>query len=187
MEKIVHENSYQKMTVVILSVLILFLGGSYAWLTLSLKGEKTSSVIVGNLSLELKDDKTEGILIENAYPVDDEVGINYNPYSFTLSNTGTLESNYTIYLDDASLPNGNTRMNENFIKFNLVKNGIRESSKFLKDTKTAQGRVIDSGTLAVGQKNEYDLRLWIDVDTTNAVMNTTFSGAIRVEAEQIKE
>ena len=68
-----------------------------------------------------------------------------------------------------------------------MKNGVRESAKYLTTTKTSSGRVLDSGILSVGQTNEYDLRLWIADTTQNDVMTTTFAGRIRIEAEQIKE
>lgn len=177
---------YQKMTIVLLVTLILFLGGAYAWLGFSLEGEKTNSVIVGNLSLELKDN-SEGIYLDKAYPVTDEIGFGYSPYSFNLTNNGNIPSSYTIYLDDEDISNESIRMNENYVKYSLVRNGVRESAKFLSTTKTEGGRVLDSGVLEVGQTNEYDLRLWIADTTENDVMETVFSGRIRIEAEQIKE
>ena len=78
-------------------------------------------------------------------------------------------------------------MNEEYVKYSLVRNGVRSSAKFLTTTKTETGRVLDSGILDVGQTNDYDLRLWIADTTENDVMTTTFSGRIRIEAEQIKE
>lgn len=181
------QKSYQRLTVIILVLLIVLLGGTYAFLTQSLKGAKTSNVIIGNLSLKLKDDTTDGIYLDNAYPVADSVGLTYDPYSFSLTNNGNIESSYTIYLDDEELSSGEVRMNDEFVKYNLVKNGIRGNSKFLSESTTAEGRVLDSGVLSVGQTNEYDLRLWIDENVENDVMTTVFSGRIRIEAEQIKE
>ena len=186
MDKEERQKRYQKMTILLLVALILSLGGVYAWLTLSLQGKKTSDVVVGNLSLKLNDN-TEGLYLDNAYPVTDDIGLSYSPYSFTLTNNGNIPSNYTVYLDDEELTNGSTRMNENYVKYSLVKNGVRGSAKFLNTTNTDLGRVLDSGILSVGQTNEYDLRLWIADTTENDVMATTFSGRIRIEAEQIKE
>ena len=180
------QKRYQKMTILLLVALILCLGGTYAWLALSLQGEKTSDVIVGNLSLKLDDD-SEGIYLDNAYPVPDDIGLSYSPYSFSLTNDGNIPSSYTIYLDDEEITDGSSRMNEEYVKYNLVRNGVRESDKYLTTKKTAGGRVLDSGILSVGQTNEYDLRLWIADTTQNDVMTTTFAGRIRIEAEQIKE
>lgn len=186
MSKEERQKKYQKMTILLLVALILCLGGTYAWLALSLQGEKTSDVIVGNLSLKLDDD-SEGIYLDNAYPVPDDIGLSYSPYSFSLTNDGNIPSSYTIYLDDEEITDGSSRMNEEYVKYNLVRNGVRESAKYLTTTKTSGGRVLDSGILSVGQTNEYDLRLWIADTTQNDVMTTTFAGRIRIEAEQIKE
>lgn len=186
MNRIDRQKKYQKITILLLVALVICLGGSYAWLALSLKGEKTNSVIIGNLSLKLQDD-TDGIYLDNAFPVVDEIGLSYVPYSFTLTNDGNIPSTYTIYLDDAEIINGDTRMNEAYVKYSLVRNGVREGSKFLASTRTDAGRLLESGVLDVGQTNKYDLRLWIADTTENDVMTTTFAGKIRVEAEQIKE
>lgn len=177
---------YQKMTIALLVILILFLGGAYAWLALSLQGKQTNNVIVGNLSLKL-DNNSEGIYLDDAYPVSDEVGLSSNPYAFSLTNDGNIPSSYTIYLDDEEIEDSLIRMNEDYIKYSLVRNGVRQNIKFLSTTNTKLGRVLDSGVLESGQTNEYDLRLWIASETENDVMTTIFSGRIRIEAEQIKE
>lgn len=179
-------NSYQKVTIIVLIVLILVMGGTYAWLTITLTSTKSNDVVVGNLSLKLADDLKDGIHLENAIPVSDTAGLNYDPYYFSLTNTGSIESNYVIYLDDDTISSG-TRMNDEYLKYSLEKNGSGNEAKFLKDIKTNQGRILDSGTLKVGETNEYNLRLWIDHNVENDVMTTIFSGKIRVEAEQIKE
>ena len=187
MENKKSQGSYQKLTILLLIALILMLGGTYAWLTLSLTGTKTNNIVVGNLSLKLKDDTTNGISIDNAYPVSDNTGLTNNPYVFSLTNDGEIESTYTVYLDDEEITDGSTRMNDDYIKYSLTKNGIRENSKFLSSIKTTEGRVLDTGKLAVGQSIDYELRLWIAEEVSNDVMSTTFSGRIRIEAEQIKE
>lgn len=182
----VEKNSYPKLTVLILFLLILLLGVAYAWLAISLEGEKTNSVIVGTLSLKISDESS-GIYLTNAYPVTDEIGLGYQPYTFSITNDGNIESNYAIYLDDEELSDDLVRMNEGYVKYSLIKNGVIESPKLLTTSKTDQGRLLDTGTLGVNQTNNYELRLWIDKDADNNVMRTTFYGKIRVEAEQIKE
>ena len=180
-------NSYQKMTVIVLIVLVVVMGATYAWLTITLTSTKSNDVVVGNLSLKIDDDLKDGIHLENAIPVSDTVGLSYEPYYFSLTNNGSIESNYTIYLDDGSIDSGITRMNDEYLKYSLEKNGTGSESKFLKSIKTEQGRILDSGILKVGETNEYNFRLWIDHNVENDVMTTVFSGKIRVEAEQIKE
>ncbi len=178
---------YFKTTIVVLLILTLALAATYAWLMISIQGTKVNKVVVGTLSLKLKDDITEGIHLENATPVTDTVGLSYNPYTFTLTNDGNIPSNYVIYLDNDPITEGTTRMKDEYVKYNLVKNGTASSNNLLSTTLQNNSKVLDSGRLEVGITNTYDLRLWIDKDVDNSVMTTMFAGRIRVEAEQIKE
>lgn len=178
---------YFKNTLAVLVILTLLLSAAYAWLMISIQGTKVNKVVVGTLSLKLKDDMTDGIHLENATPVSDTVGLNYDPYAFTLTNDGNIPSNYIIYLDNDLIEDGLTRMNDEYVKFNLVKNGTVGPNKLLSTIVQNNSKVLDTGTLEVGKTNTYYLRLWIDKDVDNSVMTTMFAGRIRVEAEQIKE
>ena len=55
-------------------VLVVLLGGTYAWLTLQVNGEKTNVLRAGTLSLVLDDTTSEGIALEKAVPVTDVNG-----------------------------------------------------------------------------------------------------------------
>jgi len=166
-----------------LLVLVLLIGASYAWFTLTLNGTKSNVIKAGTLSLILNDENSVGINSEQAVPMLDEVGKTGDPYHFTLENNGELPSDYTIYLDDMDLEEGETRMQDKFIKYNLIKNG-NQTTSFLKNRGTNPNRVLDSGTINQNQTITYDLRLWIDQDATNEVMGTTFRGKLRVIATQ---
>lgn len=178
---------YFKTTLVLLIILTLALSATYAWLMVSIQGTKVNNVVVGTLSLKLKDDITEGIYLENATPVADSTGLSYDPYTFTLTNDGNIPSNYIIYLDNDFIPEDTIRMKDEYVRYNLVKNGTASDNKLLSTTLENNSKILDKGTLEVGKTNTYDLRLWIDKDVDNSVMTTMFAGRIRVEAEQIKE
>ena len=115
--------------------------------------------------------------------------MSYKPYSFTLTNDGNIESIYTIYLidDDNEIPTGTEKINDKYIRFNLIKNGIKENSKLLTDIMSDEGRILDSGTIQPGQTNNYDLRLWIDGNADYNYKGAMFAGRIEIVAEQIKE
>lgn len=178
---------YLKVIVIVLFILTLSLLATYAWLMVSISGTKSNGVVVGTLSLKLNDDITDGIYLENATPVSNATGLSYSPYSFSLTNDGNISSNYIIYLDNDEIPVDAVRMNDEYVRYNLVKNGIAQSNKLLSQIIDNNSKVLDRGVLEVGKTNTYDLRMWIDKDVDNSVMTTIFSGRIRVEAEQIKE
>lgn len=180
--------SYKFAIVLIIIGLILIMSGAYAWLTLTIKAKKTNDIVVGNLSVKLGENLSEGITINNALPMSDSEGEEQDAYSFSITNDGNVQSNYIVYLDDKDIPDGEVRMNDKFIRYNLTKNNVSSNSTFLTQTYNDDGkRVIDKGTLDVGATNTYDLRFWISDSTKNDVMSTIFSTNIRVEAEQIKE
>ena len=71
------ENKNKKITkqlFALVLVLLVLLGGTYAWLTLQVTGEKTNVLRAGTLSLVLDDTTSEGIKLEKAVPISDEKG-----------------------------------------------------------------------------------------------------------------
>ena len=128
----------------------------------------------------------DGINISGGVPMLDEVGESQTPYTFTLTNNGTVESEYTIYLDDVSLESNETRLPDSVIKYNLVKDGS-SSTALLSSIGSNPNRILDSGVIGPEESHSYELRLWLDENMTNADMGKVFKGKIRVEASQVIE
>ncbi len=169
------------------SAIIMVIGLSYAWLQLTLRGSKELSILTsGKLELVLDDSMTEGISVTNSVPVTDDMGLEQKAYTFTLENKGTIDSDYTIYLDDLELTEDQTRMKDSFIKYELVKNGERVNLDLLSTTGEHPNRVLDKDVISAKDKYTYSLKIWIDSNATNEVMNTTFKGQLRIEAIQGK-
>ncbi len=167
----------------VLLILILVIGGTYAWFTLQLNGTKVNILKAGTLSLILNDENSVGISQEKAVPMLDEVGETLDPYHFTLENHSDIASEYTIYLDDIDLETDETRMTDSKVKYQLTKDETKTTA-LLNTTGTHPNRVLDSGTIAGNTTITYDLRLWIDSDATNDVMGTTLKTKLRVVATQ---
>lgn len=188
--------------------LVLLIGGTYAWLTLTLTGTKTTKLEAGTLSLNLTDE-ANAINLENAVPITDEDGLKLEPYTFVVENNGTITSEYSVYLDSTAIDEGLTAMPQNRIKYSITKTvktkvgATRDSATdtiksaattttailnpFESDgtTQTNPNRLLDEGTLDANDYIEYTLRLWISQDATTAEMNNTaFSGKLRIEATQ---
>ena len=181
------KNSQSKKTVIALAAaLVLLIGGSFAWLTLTLNASKTNVIKAGTLSLTLDDTTTEGISITEAIPVSDTDGLATTAYKFTLQNNGTIPSDFTIYIDDVALEDGETRMADKYIKYSLIKNVGTPVTALLNTLGSNPNRVLTTGTITAGTTDSYELRLWIDSAADNAVMGTVFRGKIRVEASQVK-
>lgn len=167
---------------------ILLLSISYAWLSLTLTGTKTNVLKAGTLSLKLTDSTSSEINMTGAVPMMDEVGLTTNPYTFTLTNNGDINSEYTIYLDNVALNTGETQLPDTTIKYNLVKDNVSMATALLSTLGTNPNRILDSGIIAPGDTYTYDLRLWLDQNATIAqAAGKVFRGKIRVVAQQIIE
>jgi len=162
-------------------VLLVLLGGTYAWLTLQVNGEKTNVLKAGTLSLVLDDTTSEGIKLEKAVPISDEKGKTGTKYTFTLQNKGTKAASYTIYLDDVALDASETRMDDSKVKYQLTKN----SNEKVALLNNLSDKVLDSGTIDGSTTNTYSLRVWIDSVAKNEVMGTILYKQLRVEATQV--
>lgn len=189
----------KKQIVALALALVLLLGGTYAWLTVTLNGTKKVRIEAGTLALELNEG--DAINVADSLPMSDTDGLATTPYTFTLKNTGNVASNYTIYLDNGTVAAGDTLMDDSIVKYNLTKTGATAKTALVSTLKTSGStdRVLDTGTIQPGEANNitYSLRLWIkdaatntDVQHTNSdgsVVGKVFSGKLRIEASQVKE
>ncbi len=175
-----------KMSVFVgVSAVLMLIGLSYAWLQLTLRGTKELTILTaGSLELELDDTMAGGISFTEAVPVSNEEGLSQDGYTFTLENKGNVVSDYTIYLDDLGLAEGQNRMQDSFIKYQLVKDGSEVDLQLLNAIGEHPNRVLETGTIEPKTKYTYVLKMWIDQDATNAVMETMFKGQLRIEAMQ---
>ncbi len=167
------------------SAVLMLIGLSYAWLQLTLRGSKELTILTaGSLELELDDTMAGGISFTEAVPVSNEDGLAQEGYTFTLENKGNVTSDYTIYLDDLDLAEGQNRMSDSFIKYQLTKDGSEVDLQLLDKIGTVPNRVLETGTIAPKTKYTYVLKMWIDENATNEVMETMFKGQLRIEAMQ---
>jgi hypothetical protein len=177
---------YKKEIVAMAIVLILLLSLSYAYFTLTLNGTKDVVVKSGTLILNLDDSSATGITLENAQPISEEDGLKTTAYTFTITNNGTLISDYSIYLDDTDLETGETRIDDSAIRYELIKNSTSLPSALLSTTGTNPNRIINSGTIATGVTDTYTLRVWIDYNATNDSQGKVLRTKLRVVAGQSK-
>ena len=199
----------KKKIIALAVALVLLIGGTYAWLTITLTGTKTTRIEAGTLSLELVDEANE-INIEDALPMTDTDGeAQENPYTFTLNNNGNISSVYTVFLDSVAIDETLKAMPQNRVKYSVVKTiktivGSKDSLGEDGDTKDTvvstetlttdvfsitgvpqDSKQLDTGTLAANNYIEYELRLWIDENATNEEMEkAAFAGKLRIEASQ---
>lgn len=171
--------------VLIAAVALTFTMSSYAWLSATNASDKTNTITSGDLSLVLKD--TASLSLANSYPVKDATGLKSSPYSFSITNNGTLASSYTIYLKDNDLADGKTRIGDDKLKYSLVKDkNIYTGAKALNTlTTTDNGRVLATGTIDPNETINFDLRVWIDEAVATDSSGLSFAASINLKGEQL--
>lgn len=184
-----------KIMLTILGVAIicaLFIVQSYALWTYTAVQEKNNEMTTGCFKIEFKEGGNS-INLTNTYPVSDSIGLSQTPYSFTISNTCTINTNYTVLLNTI---NTNT-MADSKIKFAIHNvantkpttginlgthegnvNNINKETSDLNISNLSKSINIMSGNISAGSSVTINLYLWIDQASGNEVMGQIFEAII---------
>jgi len=163
------------------------IGVSFAAFVWGDNSEKEQKIAVGNLDLVISSDSAplgSGL----NYPVNDTDVDSLEPYTFTVTNNGSLAANYTLKLVDdidAITSDGcaDNQINKNYVYGN-VRGDVTVSNTSLTDLIATS---IDTGVLLPGQSKTYNLRLWIHQTAPNSVIGGHFHGKIQLEIFSMDE
>lgn len=180
----------------IILIIILLLGITYAIFNYLKLGDKVSKVKTGTLVIAIDDTNSDAINLKNAYPMSDDAGKLTNPYRFKVTNSGTIAANYNLKLisdQDAISKCGCDKNNTlaKSIKYEYKKN--RNSSQttspisFLTTKENWKETSLETGRIEPGETIYYEIRLWIDEEATSKEANKHLHTKIEVEAVQYTE
>ena len=162
--------------ILVLISIIALIGSSYALLTKSFNSEKLS-MQVGTLKIDFTDGNI--ITMNNALPMTDEDGMNTTPYTFTITNSGNIDSYYTIS-NEEELTN---TLDTSYLKMRLTSDsGYDSGIKKVKDLGTETYRIVDETSLAVGKSVTYKLYLWISSEAGNDIQDKVYKSKIVVSS-----
>lgn len=122
MENIKKQTSHNKKKVIIpilILMLILVIGTSFALWQITLKQTDTNVITSGCLSLVLNEE-TSAINLTESYPVTDEEGKKLEPYTFTLTNTCEKSTGYRINLETVDMEYDAKWLADTYIRANLT-------------------------------------------------------------------
>lgn len=147
------------------------------------KGNTENKITLGKLELTL----TEGnaIALNDTYPMTDDDGKKLTGFTFSLKNTGSTASTYSIYLDDVSVDSGDTRLNDKYIKYSFTKDSVVGDTNSLLTLGNNGERVLDTGTIAKDTTINYNLKLWVSSDIDADIGGQVWKGKLRIEGEQV--
>ena len=164
-------------------IILLLIGIAFAYLVTTLHGQEEYVLRAGTLNLEL-DDKNE-LTLTSQIPLEDKEGMTLEGFNFSLTNKGNIETDYTIYLDDIALDEGENRIPDSSIRYSLTKNDETIGPRNLTTMGSNPNRRVDFGTINPDETINYTLRIWIDYNATSGeASGKTFKGKLRVVATQ---
>ena len=171
------------LVIMLLAFIIVIIALTAAVFSYRKPGTVANKITLGKLELTL----TEGnaITLNDTYPMTDDDGKKLTGFTFSLKNTGSTASTYSIYLDDVSVDSGDTRLNDKYIKYSFTKDSVVGAAKPLTDLGTNQQRVLDTGTIAKNTTINYNLKLWVSSDIDADIGGQVWKGKLRIEGEQV--
>ena len=168
------------LSVILLCLILIAVGMSYAFLKTSFFGAKTSVLKVGSLSLVLDETSGNAITVEDGTPMYDSEGVKQDNYfTFALKNNGVIDSAYTIYLEDQPLDNGDIRVGQSYVHYNLEKDSSVLPAKALEGD-----QAIDKGIIKKNQTINYKMRLWFASDIPQSEENKVFKAKLNIVGSQ---
>ena len=174
---------------IIIVTLCVIVGVSYAAFKFQQTGTKDNQVTSGTLILELDDEEGTTVSLTGAMPTSDTKGKTLTPYTFTLRNTGTLNSRYRIKLevDNAAITKDKCEANlldAHNIRLVLTKN---DSMQDVTNYDSLTDSVIDEDILNANDSNDYELRMWIDSSVTDPALVNGKHFHVKVVVDAIQD
>jgi len=170
---------------ILLVAVIVALSTSYAMFRFNVTKNTNFKLALGTLELTIKDTTTEDkFILKNTVPTKDDVALGEDGYKFTLTNTGTIDSYYSIYLDDILLSDAGERLDNSYIRFNLLNESNNQSNTSSLSSYSNDNRLITNGFLKKGESVTYILRMWVKYEAGNEAQNKYFATQIRVVGTQ---
>jgi len=175
-----YKKQVAKISIFITSIFIIFLSVSYAFINQTLTGTKRQMIATGNLQIELEEDKE--LVLENAMPMYDDVGMIQDSFDFRLVNHGKQGSSYVVKLVDITT---GERLDTSIVKYGLTKEGQNRINYL----SSIEDSVIDTGFIKENQTIHYHLRLWIDsgVEDESLIKDKNLKYRIEVELTNAEE
>ena len=168
------DNKKLKIYISLFVVVLIIIGVSYAYFML--RKEQTNDNVIGTRTCldTTLNEQTSRILLEDAIPISDNDGLNQTPFTFSVTNNCDSYVKLTITIENENRESTSTSLlKDNLIKVNLSPKGTTTGTSKLLGILTLtdieagrKGYIISETGLKGGETKEYDLRTWMDSNTT---------------------
>ena len=160
--------------IVLVSVIAL-IGTTYAFLTMTIEGDKTITLRAGVFKVDFTEGDT--INLDNAAPTSDSKGQSQAPYTFTITNEGNLTAYYHVLMEEDA---ANTLANS-YLKMRITgSDGYDSGVVRVSDYGTGTFEIISENELAVDASVTYSLWMWLDYNADNSAQGKEYKSKIVV-------
>ena len=183
MEDTKNEKKLFYIVILIFTAIILLIGVTIAYFSLSASEEEDSTrIYTGSLALDFHDGQViNPLLIPRDEPTLTDTKFAYKN-SFSVESTGSLDQTITIYLDLEK-----NEFMEDIVKF-AIYNGNNQKINTGTISKNGTTTLYANNYLRSGETQNYTLLLWLQDDNTNqnSEQGKKLIGKLRVDGAQIK-
>jgi len=150
---------------ILVSVLVIAIGSSYALLRNSQVGTNAYTMTSGNLEVTFLDQETDALTISNMYPMTDEEGLSQtDELTFVVKNTGNIPAVYNVYIEETST---NPAFKTVIRYVDKKNNGDYSNIKVLNDNKY----IDQTASLNVNEEATYKVKLWLAEEADATYIN----------------
>ncbi len=172
MEELEKNINKRKIYISLLVTVICIISVSYAFFVLYLRQTDNNAVTALSCFTSTLTEENSAINLTNEFPIKDEDGIKKTPFTFKITNNC---NNYVkAYITIDSLKEGTANyILSKYMKANVSTKGTTDGTSLIIGTQNTKvldnkhnGYIIKEVGLNSKESKEFDLRLWIDYDTT---------------------
>ena len=172
MEELEKNINKRKIYISLLVTVICIISVSYAFFVLYLRQTDNNAVTALSCFTSTLTEENSAINLSNEFPIKDEDGLKKTPFTFKITNNC---NNYVkAYITIDSLKEGTANyILSKYMKANVSTKGSTDGTSLIIGTQNTKvldnkhnGYIVKEVGLNKNESKEFDLRLWIDYDTT---------------------
>ena len=169
--------------------IVCIIGVSFAWFRLYLSQSENNTLASRTCFSTTLTEDTSKIALTDAFPISDADGLKQTPFTFTLKNNCDSYVKVYITIDSTYRESTNTGyLKDSYMKVNVSPKDTTSGASKILGSQTLtdlendrKGYIIVSTGLSANEEKSYDLRVWMDGETTlEQGLNKNWAGKIVV-------
>ena len=172
MEELEKNINKRKIYISLLVTVICIISVSYAFFVLYLRQTDNNAVTALSCFTSTLTEENSAINLSNEFPIKDEDGIKKTPFTFKITNNCNNYVKAYITIDPLNEGTANYILSK-YMKANVSTKGATDGTSLIIGTQNTKvldnkhnGYIVKEVGLNKNESKEFDLRLWIDYDTT---------------------